>query len=233
MGFFLWLKLHCSGEPGPAGGQQSTLCHARAAGSGLTRCPCGRQHCPATCERRWQKACPAESPVCSLCLPFSTAQHFQLQKQAALWHQVDEALCLFPIFLLPIHLLSRAQRGIYLSIGQLWVRFSCSCLALSYFRLTCLLFWDFQSSSVFSLFILSSPCLCHYAEGRDDPEGRQLFVMCLLLVFAQSSIFLVFALFSNLWTATLEWVKRLLKPARGPCVSWPFLLHRKLIWSLH
>lgn len=29
-----WLKLHCSDEPVPAGGPQSTLCHVRAAGSG-------------------------------------------------------------------------------------------------------------------------------------------------------------------------------------------------------
>lgn len=78
----LWLKLHFSCEPVPAGGLQSTLCHVRAAGSGLTRCPGSWRLCPAAYERRWHKACPAESAVCSLCLPFSFAQHFGPQREA-------------------------------------------------------------------------------------------------------------------------------------------------------
>lgn len=105
----LWLKLQRSDEPVPAGGLQSTLCHVRAAGSGLTRCPGSRRLCPAACERRWHKACPAERPVCSLCLPFSSGQYLRLQKEAS-WHQVDEPLCLSSLSLLPFSLLSRPKK---------------------------------------------------------------------------------------------------------------------------
>lgn len=131
----LWLKLQRSDEPVPAGGLQSTLCHVRAAGSGLTRCPGSRRLCPAACERRWHKACPAESPVCSLCLPFSPGHYLRLQKEAS-WHQVDEPLCLSSLSLLPFTLLSRPQkRSIYLNLGQLRIDVSRSELAPSLFSL--------------------------------------------------------------------------------------------------
>lgn len=67
-----WLKLHCSDEPVTAWGLQSTLCHVRAAGCRLTRCPGSWRLCPAVHEWRWHKEGPAVSPVCSLCLPFSS-----------------------------------------------------------------------------------------------------------------------------------------------------------------
>ena len=77
-----WLRLHCSDERVAAGGLQSTLYHVRAAGSRLTRCPGSWRLCPAACEWWWHKEGPAESAVCSLCLPFSFAHDFRLQKEA-------------------------------------------------------------------------------------------------------------------------------------------------------
>lgn len=101
-------------------------------GAGLTRCPGSWQLCPAACEWRWHKEGPAESTVCSLCLPFSSAQDLcykRKPRKKALWHQVDEALCLFSISLLPICLFSRPEKkkSIHFSLGLLSMCFSCSC----------------------------------------------------------------------------------------------------------
>ncbi len=109
-----------SGEPAPAGGPQSTLCHVRAAGSGLTRCPGSWLLCPAACEWRWHKSVLQRvlSVLCVCLSPLPSILGYKRKPcKAALWHQVDEALCLSPISLLPIRLLSRPQKSIYLSLG--------------------------------------------------------------------------------------------------------------------
>lgn len=182
------LKLHCSGEPVPAGGPRSTPCHVRAAGSGLTRCPGSWRLCLAAWERRWHKECPAESPVCSLCLPFSSAQHFGLQKEAVRGGIVASggrgAVPVPPISLLPIRLLSRPQKT---HILESWIALNLrlvlhvGVLEKNYHFIR---FPILFSCSILPFF----PFLSHYAGVSDDPEGSQLSVMCLLLVFAQPPI---------------------------------------------
>lgn len=86
-----------------------------------------------------------------------------------------------------------------------------------------IIFLDSQSSCKRLGHFLFFPLhFCHSAPVSDVPQGsQQLFVPFfpfLLLVFAQCPVPLFFAVFSNLWTATLQWVKRLLKPARDPDV---------------
>lgn len=194
------LRLHCSDERAAAGGLESTLYHVRAAGSRLTRCPGSWRLCPAACEWWWHKEGPAESAVCSLCLPFSFAHDFRLQKEAVRgsimasggWGPVP-----VPHFLPPYPPLPSLQKMVLLNSFLSFIRCCRLSLVLLFNKqvtvLTAQLYYFISPCHLFPLAVFQSPLLfCHIILSwvMIQRAGSSLSHVCCLYLLSLPSSFL-------------------------------------------